>query len=280
MNKLLLLEKTINDKLWLNGVENIATTIDIVFNNKEILNFKSLEQLESYNFDILNCSTKSISLEWDFFVKINGYEIPQRHTVSVRIASSPMPSDLFKILLSGGFDESHDLDIQSSTMICKVDFINNILAEELINIVSNWNDLCENAIEEKGKVKRIIHSRRLLIASIAEICTIISFCAICAVGMKIFLNDNSTFFYEYLPYFIIFSFPCVVAIKKISHFIANLFYDEFGEIMDIHIFNFTSGDKKMIEKCKINSDVKKQIFWLVVDIIISIILSIIFFVLG
>ena len=77
---------------------------------------------------------------------ISNYEVPQRHTVNVRISSNPNPSDFFKVLLSGGFDESHDLDIQS----CTVDFVNNTLAEELVNVAEHWNELCECAYSKKG----------------------------------------------------------------------------------------------------------------------------------
>lgn len=140
------LHHTIIEKLSLHQVTAIVTSVDISLRNKKILTFKTFDEFNTYDFTKINSSIKSIYLKWDFMIRFPNYTTPQRHTLGVRIASTPDPSDAFKILLSGGFDENADVDVQSCTLICKVDFINNTLAEELINIVETWNDLCECAV--------------------------------------------------------------------------------------------------------------------------------------
>ena len=178
------------EKLSLHDVGTITTSIDVAFNNKKVITFKAWDEFELYDFSAINSSTKSIFVQWDFFAKINGYEIPQRHTVSIRIASTPNPSDVFKVLLSGGFDEASELDMQSSTMICKVDFINNTLAEELVNVAGSWNDLCECAYSKKGKLRPLLQKYRNGLADIFRLSFVTSFFVCVAIFFKYIINRN------------------------------------------------------------------------------------------
>ena len=272
------LNKMMYDKLETHSVDAITTNVDITFLNKQILHFKSWQEFEDYDFNAVNSSTKSIFIQWDFFVQVDGYEFPQRHTVNIRIASSPQPSDMFKVLLSGGFDESHDIDIQGSTMICKVDFINNTLAEELVNIAAKWNDLCECAVHEKGKFLKFLFLNKSKIANIGEISTILLICSTIALLTKLtgvfsFSANKITAFW----FLMLFSFPLFCAIKDISRLFGKHIYDRLGEVMQIHIFNISYGDVKYNEKIKKDSNCKKECILFVIDLLLSIIISIVFF---
>lgn len=272
------LNKMIYDKLETHNVDAITTNVDITFLSKQILHFKSWHEFENYDFNAVNSSTKSIFIQWDFFVTVDGYDIPQRHTVNIRIASSPQPSDMFKVLLSGGFDESHDIDIQGSTMICKVDFINNTLAEELVNIAAKWNDLCECAVHEKGKVLQFLYLNRSKIANIAEISTILLICSTIALLTKLtgvfsFSANNITVFW----FLMLFSLPLFCAIKDVSRLFGKHIFNRLGEVMQIHIFNISHGDVKSNERIKKDSNCKKECFLFIIDLLLSIIISIVFF---
>lgn len=272
------LNKMMCDKLETHNVDAITTTVDIAFLNKQILHFKSWQEFEDYDFQAVNSSTKSVFIQWDFFIRVDGYEIPQRHTVNIRIASSPQPSDMFKVLLSGGFDESHDIDIQGSTMICKVDFINNTLAEELVNIAAKWNDLCESSVHEKGKFLQFLYLNRSKIANIVEISTILLICSTIALLTKLtgvfsFSANNITVFW----FLMLFSLPLFCAIKDVSRLFGKHIFNRLGEVMQIHIFNISHGDVKSNERIKKDSNCKKECILFVIDLLLSIIISVVFF---
>jgi len=273
--------KTLNDmmieKLSLNNVLTITTSIDISFNNKKTVSFKSWDEFVLHDFDKINSHTKTIFLQWDFFVSLANYEIPQRHTVGIRIASTPNPSDVFKAFLSGGFDESDSFEVQGSTMICKVDFINNTLAEELIHVAEIWNDLCESAYSEKGIIRPVLQKNRNFLAHSFEVCLTAWIAILIAIIFKILFEKNLfNVTAEKLLYVFIVSFPVTIFIRKISGFGGKTIFENLGDLMSTHIFKISKGDEKERERIKQKSGFGKELFAYIVNTIITIVTSIIF----
>lgn len=277
-NNLSLLNNSMVEKLSLHNISSITTSIDITFSNKKVITFKSWLEFEKYNFDTINSATKSIFIQWDFLAIINNYKIPQRHTVSVRISSTPAPSDFFKVLLSGGFDESHDLDIQSCTMICKVDFVNNTLAEELVNVAEHWNELCECAYSKKGVLRSFLFNHRGLCAHIFEIFFTFCIALIVAIFLKVIIQNHLLVVSEKtLLYTLVGIIPLSSLIKNISRAGGGKIYTSFAGLMDTHIFSISTGDYKEQTKVEKNSKFGKELTLFIFNIIFSIVLSAIFF---
>lgn len=275
--KLIQLNKMVIDKLSLHTVGDILTSIDVTMSDKEVLSFKSWPEFELKDFSFEHAATKSIFVQWDFMIKLERYKIPQRHTVSIRISTTPNPSDFFKVLLSGGFDEEHDIELQTSTMLCKVDFINNTLAEELINVAAKWNDLCENAYSKKGILRLFLARFKNECANIGKISTALTIAMIIAFAARWYIAKRSIVVDdEVLLYAIIFSIPLYVFINKISHNFGQMIFNKFGELMDTHIFGLSNGDKKELERIDHKSKCGKEVALFVINTLTSIILSIIF----
>ena len=278
-NELKQLNEMMITKLSLHTVKGITTSVDITFANKRILTFKTWDEFEKYDFIKENSITKSIFIQWDFFAEFNGYKVPQRHTVNVRISDTPNPSDFFKVLLSGGFDEAHDMDIQSSTMICKVDFINNALAEELVNVAGKWNDLCECSYTTKGKLSKILFSRRNECAHIFEICLIMCVISVVAIIIKIgLIKDLFIITKEMILYMILFAVPLSEAVKDIGHAGGKKIYNKFADLMDCHVFKISEGDRKENERIEKDSKITKELIMFIINALFSIVLSLIFFI--
>lgn len=276
--------KTLNDmminKLCLHNTSAVTTYIDITFSNKKVFSFKSWSEFESYNFSSINATTKSIFMQWDFLASINNYKIPQRHTVSVRISSSPNPSDFFKVLLSGGFDETHDIDIQSSTMICKVDFVNNTLAEELVNIAEHWNEICESPIKQKGCVRNFLSKHVNLLSHISEFFITLTLILLIAIPTKLaIINNLITITNEFVIYMLLVSLPIYIPIKNIANFGAKKTYFFFNRLMDTHIFKISKGDDKENQRIENASKFSKELTAFIINAIFSILLSLLFFIL-
>jgi hypothetical protein len=81
--------------------------------------------------------TKSISVKWDFMVQLPTYKVPQRHTLTLRMSSEPRPLDMLQMVLSPDSDVA---EAEFAPMFCRVDFINALLSQELINIVVSWQE--------------------------------------------------------------------------------------------------------------------------------------------
>lgn len=274
--------KTLNEmmleKLSLHNIVAEATTITISFNNKKVLSFKAWDEFENHDFSTINAITKSIFIQWDFFVNISGYELPQRHTVSVRISSTPNPSDFLKALINGGFDDESELDMQSCTMICKVDFINNVLAEELTNVASNWDDLCEPAISKKGVLKTFLFKKRKVLSDIFNCCMVTSFYVFAAIILKLLIINN-VFSLSIKSLFIIciFIMPLYNISKIVSINWTNRLYSQLGDIIDIHIFSISKGDEKEHERIEKSDKSIRCLISFIANTLVTIIVSFIFF---
>lgn len=262
------------EKLALHSVLASCTSLDVTLKDKNILSFKSWSDFEGYNFSTVNSAVKSIFIQWDFFVQLAGYNVPQRHTVSVRIASTPAPSDVFKVLLSGGFDQADDIDIQSCTMICKVDFINNALAEELVNVAAKWNELCESAYAKKGKLRPCLFKHREFFADIMKYSLWITLSFGTAFIIRYLIKRQSIIITNaHLLYMVIWLFPLLSIWKNIGHYVGKKIYNAFGDVMDTHIFSISRGDQKEHERISQKSDVKKELVWFGVNTIVSVLTS-------
>lgn len=266
------------EKLKLHQVNTVTTSFDISLANKEILSFKSVTDFQTYDFSIISAPTRSINIKWDFFLQLEEYKVPQRHTITIRITANPNPSDFFKALLSGGLDDDSDFDIESSTMICKVDFINHVLAQELINVADKWNELCDDARQEKGKVRLFLYSKRVIIAKSYENLALLSFCALFALICKVLVSKQLLEMTIENGIFIIIGFMYLFhLIKSWAHQSATKIHDKFRSLLEIHIFSLTTGDKKESEHIKNESKYYKEVILFIANAIVAFAISTFFF---
>ena len=183
------------------------------------------------------------------------------------------------LCLNGGFDDVDDINIQGATTLCKVDFVNNTLAEELVNVISSWNDLCENAITKKGKIKRFLYKNKNIMANLGKFSAMYSICIIISVFIKILLSSKKLIINsEFLFFLIIMIIPMVPFITSIGKSLGQSIYDKCGYILETHIFIISKGDKKENERIEERGKCSKESFWFIVNTIISILLSVVFFV--
>jgi len=83
--------------------------------------------------------TKSLAVRWDFLVTFPGYQLPQRHALTLRITEAPNPAEMLQFALSREAEALADAESQLAPMFCRVDFISALMSQELINIVSEWH---------------------------------------------------------------------------------------------------------------------------------------------
>lgn len=268
------LNSSMIDKLSLHNVSAISTTVDIVFENKNVLTFKSWSEFEQYDFAKIISPTKSIFIQWDFFLQLAHYKYPQRHTVSIRITSSMNPSDMLKIMLSGALDDSHDIEIQCCTMLCRVDFINNTLAEELITVAEKWNELCESAYSEKGSVAPFIVKHAQIIADISAFFFCLSVCVSLSTVIKLLIQyDLIDVSLDLVLCTSVAFIPLGLAVRSIGKKFGYFIYKKAQSMIKIHIFDISEGDKKKKAKIAKESNYAKELLMFILNIVISFVIS-------
>jgi len=156
----------ITDKLRLHNIDASISTAIIKFDKEKSVEFGTWDLLEHYDFKI-PCVTQEILLRWDFMIKLNSYAFPQRHTLTVRLSTRPNPKDIFQIILSQDPDDESEIETKLGLCMTRVDFISHRLADELIDVVEEWNNSLKQPssacgwfckLEKKNNlIARIIH---------------------------------------------------------------------------------------------------------------------------
>ena len=136
------------NKLVNHNVNGSITSINIVIGKSEIRDYSSWSEFERENWSTINGQTRSIMINWDLLIKLPQYEIPQRHTLKLRIGHGIPPRDMLHLVISS--DDPSELMEAASDAVCKIDFINQVLAAELLAIMTNWYEGLHEIPKAKG----------------------------------------------------------------------------------------------------------------------------------
>ena len=136
IGSLYILKEKIDEKLSQYNLTWSATSVSIKFDNNTFKEFKDWAEFSTLNKNSSYC-IENITLKWDFYINFEGYEIPQRHTIVVRVSSGLKPEQILQMLLTGQLENIDSIDKNVVPVVCKVDFINHLLGDEIINIMIN-----------------------------------------------------------------------------------------------------------------------------------------------
>jgi hypothetical protein len=165
------LNRKIYKKLELHQLVTDIVTVTIGLDNKEIKTFGNWNEFTLHDWQIPEC-TKYLSIEWDFNIILPNQiqQIPQTHTLRVRLGNGLKPNEMLQVIFQGG--EEHEYEEASSQAVCKIDFVNAQICTELKNVVTLWYEgLPKNSEDQKfvpfiarhiQKVKQIIITLFLL----------------------------------------------------------------------------------------------------------------------
>ena len=131
------LNDAVQQKLAQHQTPVSQVTIDICYSKNKFTTYGRWQEFIDTKWNIPN-TTESLSIKWDFFVLWPTYAVPQRHTLSIKIASKLKPLQILQAVFSKDPDEMDDFEITAPVM-CRVDFIDHLMSEELINIVEKWD---------------------------------------------------------------------------------------------------------------------------------------------
>lgn len=132
------LNTKIGEKLKTHKIETFIVSLNFILTEGNIREYSNWAEFERENWQYINQRVQSISITWDLTFSLPNYTIPQRHTLKVRIGSAIPPKDILHFMLNT--DDVGDFISSQAEGLVKVDFINQILGNELLNIVTEWNE--------------------------------------------------------------------------------------------------------------------------------------------
>jgi len=140
-------------------VADIAS-INFVLSNRKIKDYSTWSEFERETWDTVNEKFRTLTIKWDVAIKLPQYKLPQRHSLKIRIGTKTPPKDIFQLIFTS--DDVTELMEARTASVCKVDFVNDILATELMNIVVNWYEGLRDLPETNPLNSFLVKNGRLL----------------------------------------------------------------------------------------------------------------------
>jgi uncharacterized membrane protein len=274
---LLELNNAVISKLKTESLETSITTITVVFKNKKVNTYNNWLEFERTNWQVSD-QTLSVSINWDINIKLPEHELPQRHTLKVRLGSPIRPNEIFQLMMTS--DKDDELMEATSNGVCKVDFINAVIANELLVIVEEWysalpNNLSKNKIIRFGeKYRRYI---TFVINSIIPLSAI--FIGYNLISRKILsITEWSSSTYNSVLFTAALSVSIIYVASIISRLVSNKVFRQLKEFSGYSMFEITKGDKNSIDDIdKKNNKIKTGVL---TQFVIALVVTIISLYLG
>lgn len=256
--------------------EGYKINIHLSFYNRKIVEFAIWESFAEYIWPTTKLN--SITLEWEYFLKLPGYEYPQLHRLIVKISDGIRPEEMLNLLISGRLEEIDELEKSVYPLAARVDFVNNVISDELLQIVRDWADGVKVVNKNRKFLFRLRRVRRQVAYLLNYITTFVSL--ICGmIYFNAILFDNATKITDLSAndirsvINILFAFFVIVfAVYKISQLMSNYIFKSLEDFGENHVFKITKDDKKEIET--IENDEERRKKHIILNFIVSILINI------
>jgi hypothetical protein len=191
----------------------------------------------------------------------------------------PNPMRILRSVFSKDPDDSEKFEGITGPIISRVDFINNILAKEILEVIKEWNNCCTLSYIENNYIKFIKKHPNLLEYFFMNL----TFVVMSVLSLAIFLDltsgidDSIVFTFGNLRFLIIWGVLSILGIGVINEIRKKIFsysmqaFKKYGS--RFLIFELTNGDKqKQIEIILKNSkSIKKFLYGSALNLILNII---------
>ena len=281
MDDLLNLEDMIKEKLSLHKIEGDVGKTHVFVNTSKhkVYSFDDWKLFYEHNWKIPEY-IESITLIWDFYINVDGYQNPQRHKLTVKISSGLKPEEVLSLILSGKVEDIEEIEVQEAQIVAQMDFIENRLGQELINVVSEWVDILEKASDSKNSFILFLKKRRKIVGYyfnyvlfiVVFITLIMGFdYTIQSLDISKISDITSSQFISLFNYVAISVVLCIV-IVNIGENVANKVFRKLSEYGENFVFRITNGDNSQYNKLKKEDD--KDAIKVMVNVCFSLFLNI------
>lgn len=241
---ILKLNEQIQEKLTTHNLFTNITTVNIIFENGKIKSFGAWDEFQRTSWEIPEV-TESVAISWDINIKLPNYQLPQRHTIKVRIGSSIKPGEYFQMMTTS--DDDVEIIENTSFIVSKVDFVNAVISNELIAIVDNWYS-CLAKTNNKSWFQNFFETNKTSIARFSHyLIPLIGLSLLYAV-FKYHLSLHETISFDKGTYtdlfmWILFIFITYFVFNFIGNNLGQRVYTIINKFDSPAIFEITRGDK-------------------------------------
>lgn len=271
----------IREKLSFHVKEGDVGTSNVVVSTSKhkAYSFNDFVLFNAHNWSIPEY-INSLTISWDFFVHVEGYARPQRHKLTVKISCGLKPEEILGLLFSGRIEDIQEIEEQEATIIAQMDFIENRLGQEFINIVGEWVNTLTRAYTDKNRVIIFLKKYRKVVAyyfnyALFIMMTITSLVGlnylIHNLGVENLMNFSMNHLRSLINYIVIAFLLCRFTLNR-GEIIANKVFRYLSEYGETFVFRITKGDENAYNK--IVSDDKRSTIKIFVNLVISLLLNV------
>lgn len=259
----------LNDKIYkvleLHKLITDIVNVNVGLENKEIKTFGSWNEFKNTDWNI-SARTKYITMEWDFNLLFQNQfqNVPQTHTMRVRIGNSLRPSEMIQVVFQGG--DEYELEEAQSQMSCKIDFINAQICNQLKAIVSEWYDALPKNSEEHKLIKFILKHevkfQNLIVFSFLT-SAIIFLNYLFSISMKYEIKILPKDINQKMFFFLTLSIGIFYLFYKSGQLLSSrMMNKQINKLKRNPMFEFTKGDKNRFAEVKAdNKRILKGLFF-------------------
>lgn len=248
------LNRKVTEKLGLHDTIGVNASATVKFDKQQSVEFGSVAELIDFDWN-KPYKTKELTFRWDFLIQLPAFEVPQRHTLTVRVASPPSPQEFLRLMISQDPDEADELDGRLALCVARVDFISHRLADELIDIVEEWNTGLHES-QDCAKWLKTVRKHSSKAMWVVNHVTPVAVLALSAAWMQYHTRqwtDRTSLQTEVIPSlgnWLLFSAFGVYVAVKLAGYLSSVCYRALHESSRYAVFMLTRGDAKRGEKLR------------------------------
>lgn len=255
LDDIMLLNERISEKLRTYENQGFVIKVNIKYENKKEIQFSTWDDFKKYK-DFEDKPITNIVLLWEFNAVLPQYSLPQKHSLMVKISNGMTPEEMLNIIFSGEIENFSGFDKNFFPIIARVDFIDRLLGDELLEIVKKWNNGLKDSGINRSKFLLICKRFKQKIALTLDFGTyflslLVTFFIIngfwdtlsYSTAREMPLNDLRS-----LGNLIILFFFVAFGGKRITNRIGNFVFKTLRDYGDGYIFLISRGDKRRRDK--------------------------------
>ncbi len=266
------LKDRVLEKLSIHQNRNV-TSVSVGLSGGKNLDFGIWEEFELHEWRE-NQYIKHINIVFESLIQIPGQELPEKHTLVVKLTSGINPGELLNLIFTGKIEDVDEFEINAATIVARVDFINQVLGDELISIVDNW---VKSLSAESLKNNKYILFFRKFRKYVAYFINYVPVYMISIVAILYMDKIHEIMIKDDVPLgnvkFIIILCLAFYTLNAFFKFLAKYTFNKLEDYRMPFVFDITRGDKK--EKNKIINENRAGGIKGLISIIFNILINII-----
>lgn len=203
-------------------------------------------------------SINNIILIWEFNAVFPDLKIPERHTLMVKLSNGLRPEEMLNLVFTGKIEEIAEMDNNLFPIVARVDFVDRVLGDELLDIVGKWVKSLQESTVQKSKFMLFLKKNKGKVSSLFNWLTniVVMWCSVWCVGKWILSLgfDNLSVITKEQTVGIIYAVFICAAIwtfsKRIIGTITDFLFEKLREYGESALFNITKGDRNKQERIR------------------------------